>query len=186
LAQLEVYTFASAADDMPSVRQADGSSVPFCEHFAAEHDVVARLGCLTFSGSLPWGGECNRGDGGGGGSDGGSGSWPSVGDAPDVAPSAGGGRPALNGVPGAPPARRNGDAGGRVDEASGAPTPAVPPGWHGVVHVLQAGPAGAAGATDFQGHLLKEHLLPAMAYGALGRESAFVSKYWVGGVRGGK
>ncbi|GAB0493484.1 hypothetical protein MMPV_004767 [Pyropia vietnamensis] len=140
LAQLEVYTWASAADDMPHARLPDGSTVPFCEHFAAEGDLVARIGALTFSGALPAPKEVTR-----------------TSEHLSGAAVAGGG---------------GGDGGVSL------------PGWHGVVHVLKEGPLGAVGRTDFQGHLLKEHLLPAMAYGALGDSSVFVNKYWVAPRRG--
>lgn len=159
LAQLEVYTWASAADDMPHGRLPDGSTVPFCEHFAAEGDVVARMGALTFSGALAAAAAGGGGCGGGAAATAGGPCTPEPLMAAAVAPSGGGG-----------------GAGGGVSL----------PGWHGVVHVLRTGPPGAAGRTDFQGHLLKEHLLPAVAYGALGASSVFVNKYWVAPRRGGK
>lgn len=152
LAHLEVYTWASAADDMPHGRLPDGSTVPFCEHFAAQGDLVSRLGALTFSGALAAGD-----DGADATKDGARHLENNV--AAVVAASGGGGC---------------GGGGGGVSL----------PGWHGVVHVLRAGPPGATGRTDFQGHLLKEHLLPAVAYGALGASSVFVNKYWVAPLRG--
>lgn len=45
--RLEAYSFCSAADESPSWRGG-----PFTEHFATENDFVARIGTLTFSGTL--------------------------------------------------------------------------------------------------------------------------------------
>jgi len=44
LARLEVYTFASAADESQSI-----PSGPFAEHFATEDDFISRIGVLEFS-----------------------------------------------------------------------------------------------------------------------------------------
>jgi len=45
LAKLEVYTFANCADRMRYVHPS--LDVPYMEHFANEHDIVARLGVLS-------------------------------------------------------------------------------------------------------------------------------------------
>jgi len=115
LRRLEVYTFASAADEAPSVPSADGPRVPFAEHFGAEWDAVSRLGALTFSG------------------------W----------------APAVRGVT------------------------VQPERWNGRVHVLRAEADGGKSAEDWQGHLVKEHLWPALVGGAFGADSVFMAKYGV-------
>lgn len=49
LANLEIYTFASAADEMsahPELSEQFGRLVPYYEHFANGHDFVARIGAI--------------------------------------------------------------------------------------------------------------------------------------------
>eukprot|EP00168_Porphyra_purpurea_P016633 TRINITY_DN5456_c0_g1_i1.p1 TRINITY_DN5456_c0_g1~~TRINITY_DN5456_c0_g1_i1.p1 ORF type:complete len:490 (-),score=196.33 TRINITY_DN5456_c0_g1_i1:116-1408(-) len=113
LRRLEVYTFASAADEAHSVPAADGTLVPFAEHFGAEWDAVSRLGALTFSG------------------------W----------------APAVRGVT------------------------VKPEMWNGRVHVLRATAGRGKSEEDWQGHLVKEHLWPALVEGAFGADSVFMAKY---------
>lgn len=115
LRRLEVYTFASAADEMRSTVTADGTLAPFAEHFGAEWDAVSRLGSLTFSGWLP-----------------------------------------------------------RVDGV-----PVNPDTWNGRVHVLRAKADSDKREEDWQGHLVKEHLWPALVAGAFGVNSVFMTKYGV-------
>lgn len=115
LRRLEVYTFASAADEMRSIVTADGTLAPFAEHFGAEWDVVSRLGSLTFSGWLPRVGGV------------------------DVNPET----------------------------------------WNGRVHVLHAKADTEKQEEDWQGHLLKEHLWPALVAGAFAADSVFMTKYGV-------
>jgi len=113
LRRLEVYTFASAADEAHAVPSADGTLVPFAEHFGAEWDAVSRLGALTFSG------------------------W----------------APAVRGVT------------------------IKPETWNGRVHVLRAEAGEGKRPEDWQGHLVKEHLWPALVGGAFGADSVFMAKY---------
>lgn len=115
LRRLEVYTFASAADEMRSAVTADGTLAPFAEHFGAEWDAVSRMGSLTFSGWLP-----------------------------------------------------------RVEGVDVKPDT-----WNGRVHVLHAKGDAEKQEEDWQGHLLKEHLWPALLAGAFGVDSVFMTKYGV-------
>ncbi|GAB0492339.1 hypothetical protein MMPV_003601 [Pyropia vietnamensis] len=115
LRRLEVYTFASAADEMRSTVTADGTLAPFAEHFGAEWDVVSRLGSLTFSGWLP----------------------------------------RVRGVD------------------------VNPDTWNGRIHVLRAKEDTEKREEDWQGHLLKEHLWPALVAGAFAADSVFMTKYGV-------
>ncbi|KAK1863868.1 hypothetical protein I4F81_006422 [Pyropia yezoensis] len=115
LRRLEVYTFASAADEMRSAVTADGTLAPYAEHFCAEWDAVSRMGSLTFSGWLP-----------------------------------------------------------RVKGVDVKPDT-----WNGRVHVLRAKGDAKKREEDWQGHLLKEHLWPALLAGAFGVDSVFMTKYGV-------
>lgn len=115
LRRLEVYTFASAADEMRSAVTGDGTLAPFAEHFGAEWDAVSRPGALTFAGWLP----------------------------------------RLAGV--------------EVRPAT----------WIGRVHVLRADADGDKREEDWQGHLVKEHLWPALVAGAYVEDSVFMTKYGV-------
>lgn len=116
LERLELYSFAAAADEFCSVPTRDGESVaPFAEHFAAEWDMVARIGSLYFSGQLP----------------------------------------PVNGAE------------------------IHPENWNGRVHLLKASNDGEKQPEDWQGHLVKEHLWPAVVAGELGQDSVFIKKYGV-------
>lgn len=55
LARVEVYTFASAADEFLGTK-----SGPFAEHFATEDDFIARIGVLEFSKYKTWNGRVYR------------------------------------------------------------------------------------------------------------------------------
>lgn len=109
LQQLEVYTFGSAADDFAGWKHpATGKVVPFAEHFAAEDDIVSRIGVLTYSGKLP--------------------------------------------LP---------------KNAKGSYRD---PSWNGEVHMLPR-------HLPCNGHLMKEHLLPALHIPLFGSESFFMTQY---------
>ena len=113
LAQLEVYTFGSAADDFPGYKdESTGNVYPFVEHFAAQNDIVGSIGALTASGTLP---------------------------APVTST-------------------------GEYTNAN----------WNGNVYMLTH--------SLCQGHLMKEHLLPALRVGLFGQDSNLMKKYCSSGI----